>query len=249
MQLYPAIDLLAGKSVRLTQGDYQRVSLSADPLDQVARLNAAGLTRLHLVDLDGARAQQPINQAAIKTIRQHTSAFIELGGGIRNLATMNEYLTAGIDRLVLGSVAITDPEMVEQAIAQFGSRRIVVGIDVRSGKVATNGWLTTTRQNGVDVMQTMQTAGVHTVIVTDIGRDGTMQGPNVDLLRTLQHTIPEINIVASGGVRTLADLTALRTAGIHAAIIGKAWQTGAIDLNKLKELEDDDADQTNYSMP
>lgn len=139
MQLYPAIDLLAGKSVRLTQGDYERVSLSADPLDQVARLNTAGLTHLHLVDLDGARAQQPINQAAITAIRQHTSAFIELGGGIRNLTTMNQYLTAGIDRLVLGSVAITDPDMVAQAVAQFGAQRIVVGIDVRSGKVATNG--------------------------------------------------------------------------------------------------------------
>lgn len=248
MQLYPAIDLLAGKSVRLTQGDYKQVSLSADPLDQVARLNAAGLTHLHLVDLDGARAQQPVNQATIKTIRQHTSAFIELGGGIRNLATMNQYLTAGINRLVLGSVAITDPDLVGHAIAQFGAQRIVVGIDVRAGKVATNGWLTTTRQSAVNVIGAMQANGVQTVIVTDIGRDGTMQGPNVDLLRVLQQTVPKVNVVASGGIRTLADLTALRTAGIHAAIIGKAWQTGAIDLNKLKELEDNDADQTDYSM-
>lgn len=159
MQLYPAIDLLAGKSVRLTRGDYERVSLSADPLDQVARLNAAGLTHLHLVDLDGARAQQPINQAAIKAIRQQTSAFIELGGGIRNLVTMGQYLTAGINRLVLGSVAITDPDLVAQAVTQFGPQRIVVGIDVRSGKVATNGWLTTTQQSAMDVMQTVQTTG------------------------------------------------------------------------------------------
>ncbi|RXT58958.1 1-(5-phosphoribosyl)-5-[(5-phosphoribosylamino)methylideneamino]imidazole-4-carboxamide isomerase [Lacticaseibacillus chiayiensis] len=249
MQLYPAIDLLAGKSVRLTRGDYERVSLSSDPLDQVARLNAAGLTHLHLVDLDGARAQQPINQAAIKAIRQQTSAFIELGGGIRNLVTMGQYLTAGINRLVLGSVAITDPDLVAQAVTQFGPQRIVVGIDVRSGKVATNGWLTTTQQSAMDVMQTVQTTGAQTVIVTDIGRDGTMQGPNVDLLRALQHTVPQLDIAASGGIRTLDDLTALRAAGIHAAIIGKAWQTGAIDLNKLKELEDDDADQTNYSLP
>ncbi|KMO62022.1 1-(5-phosphoribosyl)-5-[(5-phosphoribosylamino)methylideneamino] imidazole-4-carboxamide isomerase, partial [Lacticaseibacillus rhamnosus] len=131
MQLYPAIDLLAGQSVRLTQGDYRQVSLTADPLTQVKNLTAAGLKHLHLVDLDGARSQQPINQAVISMIRQHTPAFIELGGGIRTLAIMDHYLNAGIDRLILGSVAVTNSELVTQAVQKFGADKIAVGIDTR----------------------------------------------------------------------------------------------------------------------
>lgn len=146
MKLYPAIDLLNGKSVRLTQGDYDQVSLTEDPLYQAQRLTDAGFAHLHLVDLDGARAQRPINRTVITRIREQTSAFIELGGGIRTLAAMEIYLTIGIDRLILGSAAVSDPDLVEQAIARFGSNRIAVGIDTRAGKVATNGWLTTSQQ-------------------------------------------------------------------------------------------------------
>ncbi|NVO88873.1 1-(5-phosphoribosyl)-5-[(5-phosphoribosylamino)methylideneamino] imidazole-4-carboxamide isomerase [Lactobacillus rhamnosus] len=249
MQLYPAIDLLAGQSVRLTQGDYRQVSLTADPLTQVKNLTAAGLNHLHLVDLDGARSHQPVNQAVICTIRQHTPAFIELGGGIRTLAIMDHYLNAGIDRLILGSVAVTNPELVTQAVQKFGADKIAVGIDARAGKVATDGWLTTSTQSPTHLMQAMVRRGVTTFIVTDIGRDGMMKGPNVALLAMLHQTVPNVNIVASGGVHTLADLTALQTAGIQAAVIGKAWQTGSFPLNKLKELEDNDADKTHYSMP
>ncbi len=249
MQLYPAIDLLAGQSVRLTQGDYRQVSLTADPLTQVKNLTATGLKHLHLVDLDGARSQQPINQAVISTIRQHTPAFIELGGGIRTLAIMDHYLNAGIDRLILGSVAVTNPELVTQAVQKFGADKIAVGIDARAGKVATDGWLTTSTQSPTHLMQAMVRRGVTTFIVTDIGRDGMMKGPNVALLAMLHQNVPNVNIVASGGVHTLADLTALQTAGIQAAVIGKAWQTGSFPLNKLKQLEDNDADKTHYSMP
>ena len=203
MKLYPAIDLLNGKSVRLTQGDYDQVSLTEDPLYQAQRLTDAGFAHLHLVDLDGARAQRPINRTVITRIREQTSAFIELGGGIRTLAAMEIYLTIGIDRLILGSAAVSDPDLVEQAIARFGSNRIAVGIDTRAGKVATNGWLTTSQQTANALLTAM----------------------------------PQATIIASGGISSLADLHRLQTAGIQAAIIGKAWQTGAIELAMLKQME------------
>ncbi|MDN6609516.1 MAG: HisA/HisF-related TIM barrel protein, partial [Lacticaseibacillus paracasei] len=168
MKLYPAIDLLNGKSVRLTQGDYDQVSLTEDPLYQEQRLTDAGFAHLHLVDLDGARAQRPINRTVITRIREQTSAFIELGGGIRTLPAMEIYLTIGIDRLILGSAAVSDPDLVEQAIARFGSNRIAVGIDTRAGKVATNGWLTTSQQTANALLTAMQQRGVTTFIVTDI---------------------------------------------------------------------------------
>jgi phosphoribosylformimino-5-aminoimidazole carboxamide ribotide isomerase len=150
---------------------------------------------------------------------------------------MEIYLTIGIDRLILGSAAVSDPDLVEQAIARFGSNRIAVGIDTRAGKVATNGWLTTSQQTANALLTAMQQRGVTTFIVTDIAKDGMMQGPNAQLLADLQQAMPQATIIASGGVSSLADLRRLQTAGIQAAIIGKAWQTGAIELAMLKQME------------
>ncbi|MFD1485689.1 1-(5-phosphoribosyl)-5-[(5-phosphoribosylamino)methylideneamino]imidazole-4-carboxamide isomerase [Lacticaseibacillus baoqingensis] len=238
MQLFPAIDLLNGQSVRLFQGDYAQVStINTDPLVQAQKIQQAGLTNLHLVDLDGAKAGQPQNLETITRLRQNTDLFIEVGGGIRSLKTIRQYLDLGIDRVILGSIALKAPELVKQALAEFGADQIVIGIDAKNDRVATEGWLETSTTSTADLVATMAEAGAATFIVTDIAKDGTLAGPNVAMLRRLHEQFPALIFVASGGMRTPADLVALQTAGIEHAIIGKALAAGSITLAQLKALE------------
>lgn len=235
--IFPAIDLRNGQSVRLYQGDYNKETvINSDPISQAQRIQAAGLTHLHLVDLDGAKSGKPINLDIITALRQNTQLFIELGGGIRSLAQIKQYLSLGINRVIIGSAALTHPELVTEAVAQFGAESIVVGVDGRQEQVATDGWLTASSTTFSEIIQAMQAVGVINFIVTDIERDGTLSGPNIALLSRLQQKFPETNIIASGGISTITDIEDLQTAGIKDIIVGRALYDGNVTLSALKEV-------------
>lgn len=235
--IFPAIDLRNGQSVRLYQGDYNKETvINSDPISQAQQIQAAGLTHLHLVDLDGAKSGKPINLDIITALRQNTQLFIELGGGIRSLAQIKQYLSLGINRVIIGSAALTHPELVTEAVAQFGAESIVVGVDGRQEHVATDGWLTASSTTFSEIIQAMQAVGVINFIVTDIERDGTLSGPNIALLSRLQQKFPETNIIASGGISTITDIEDLQTAGIKDIIVGRALYDGNVTLSALKEV-------------
>jgi len=235
--IFPAIDLRNGQSVRLYQGNYNKETvINSNPITQAQQIQAAGLTHLHLVDLDGAKSGRPINLDIITALRQNTTLFIELGGGIRSLAQIQQYLSLGINRVIIGSAALTHPELVTEAVAQFGAESIVVGVDGRQEQVATDGWLTASSTTFSEIIQAMQAVGVINFIVTDIERDGTLSGPNIALLSRLQQKFPETNIIASGGISTIKDIEDLQTAGIKDIIVGRALYDGDVTLPALKEV-------------
>ncbi|MTV81685.1 1-(5-phosphoribosyl)-5-[(5-phosphoribosylamino)methylideneamino]imidazole-4-carboxamide isomerase [Secundilactobacillus folii] len=237
MEIIPAIDLKDQQSVRLYQGDFQQTTLiSADPVAQAEAIEAAGLKRMHLVDLDGAKSGRPVNRKLIQQICAATNLKVEVGGGIRTLAQINSYLTSGVNRVILGSVALTDPKLVQAAIKQFGNDQIVVGIDGKEGKVAIAGWLKESNVDMQTLMASMVAIGVVNFIVTDISKDGTLSGPNIQLLSDLQAAFPETEVIASGGVTTVADLKGLANAGLKAAIVGRAMATGDLPLRTLAEV-------------
>jgi len=237
MEIIPAIDLRNQQSVRLYQGDFDQTTLIAqDPLKQAKQIEAAGLKRLHLVDLDGAKSGRPVNRELIKQICAETSLKVEVGGGIRTLSQINGYLTSGVSRVILGSAALTDPKLVQEAVNQFGNDQVVVGIDGKDGKVAISGWLEESDVSMNTLMTSMVAVGVVNFVVTDITKDGTLSGPNVDLLGKLQKAFPTTEVIASGGVTTVADLEKLADAGIKSAIVGRAMATGDLPLRTLAEV-------------
>lgn len=237
MQIIPAIDLKNQESVRLYQGDFNKTTLiSESPVSQALAIEKAGLTNLHLVDLDGAKTGRPVNRSVIQQICEQTHLSVEVGGGIRSLSQINAYLTSGVSRVILGSAALNDPKLVQSAIRQFGTDQIVVGIDGKAGLVAVSGWLEQSTVKMSELMASMIAFGVKTFIVTDISRDGTMSGPNVDQLSRLQTQFKTATIIASGGIRNVADLNELADSGIRAAIIGRAMATGDLSLATLAEV-------------
>lgn len=236
--ILPAIDLHNGQSVRLYQGDYQQVTLiNKDPVIQAENIYATGVHQLHLVDLDGAKSGQVENYLIIKKIRQKFQGFLELGGGIRDQKTAKTYLDMGIDRVIIGSAALEDPDMVKELLQQYGAERIVIGVDGKDGKVAVNGWLEQSDVSMEQLIKEMINYGAKSFIVTDVKRDGTMEGPNLDLLMKLTQKLPQANIVASGGVRDLKDLHNLKALGIRDVIIGKALYEKTITLENIAEVE------------
>ncbi|MDN6967318.1 1-(5-phosphoribosyl)-5-[(5-phosphoribosylamino)methylideneamino]imidazole-4-carboxamide isomerase [Oenococcus sp. UCMA 17063] len=235
--IFPAIDLHAGRSVRLYQGDLNRATLvNPDPVAQAQQINAAGLHQLHLVDLDGAMTGQPENYPTISAIRTAFNGMLELGGGIRNYELATRYLKLGIDRLILGSTALTNPALVKRLLAEFGGDRIVIGIDGQNGYVAINGWLDQSQMKMSRLMKLMFASGAKNFIVTDVARDGTMQGPNLELYRALHVKLPIANLIASGGIRNLLDIQTLQELGLSDIIIGKALAVGTITLVDLAEV-------------
>lgn len=237
MQIIPAIDLKNQQSVRLYQGDFQQTTvISKSPLQQALAIDSAGLKNLHLVDLDGAKSGRPVNRSLIEQICAQTDLKVEVGGGIRSLSQINTYLTSGVNRVILGSAALNNPKLVQQAIEQFGADQIVVGIDGKDGRVAVSGWLEQSSVEMGELMASMVAFGVNTFVVTDISRDGTMTGPNTAQLSSLQAKSPQVTVVASGGIRNVSDLEDLQTAGIKAAIVGKAMATGDLPLDVLAEV-------------
>ena len=230
MILYPAIDLKDGQCVRLLRGEMSAATVFGDdPAAQAAKFVAAGCDWLHLVDLNGAFAGTPVNAAAVEAILAHVNVPCQLGGGIRDMATIEMWLTKGLARVILGTVAVENPDLVRQAARAFPGQ-VAVGIDARKGFVATKGWATETKVQATDLARSFEDAGVAALIYTDIDRDGAMQGPNIEATEALSRAV-SIPIIASGGVSTMADLLALRDTGcIAGAISGRALYDGAIDL-------------------
>ncbi|MBR2622248.1 MAG: 1-(5-phosphoribosyl)-5-[Clostridia bacterium] len=235
MLIFPAIDLYDGKAVRLYKGDYQNMTVySDDPLSVALDFVSAGATCIHMVDLEGARDGTTPNLAIVRDIANKTPLFTEIGGGIRSMETVRAYLDAGVDRVILGTAAVTNPDFLKQALAEYGER-IAVGVDIKDGKVAIKGWLETAEDDALTFCEKMQALGVKTIISTDISKDGAMMGANHELYRTLSERF-DLQIVASGGVSSLDDVKKLRALDLYGAIIGKAYYTGAIDLNEAIEV-------------
>jgi len=232
MILYPAIDLKDGNCVRLLRGDMQAATVfGTDPAAQARAFQDAGAEWLHLVDLNGAFAGEPVNAAAVEAILTATDIPCQLGGGIRDMATIKMWLSKGLRRVILGTVAVEDPDLVRSAARAFPGQ-VAVGIDARQGRVATKGWAHETDMQATDLARSFQDAGVAAIIYTDIDRDGAMGGPNIPATADLARAV-SVPVIASGGVATLADLTALRDTGVIAgAISGRALYDGAIDLTQ-----------------
>ena len=229
MDLFPAIDLRGGKAVRLYQGDYDRMTVyNADPAAQARAFVEAGAKFLHVVDLDGAKDNTTANMDTIAAIAKQGGLYMEVGGGIRDEERIRRYLDLGVDRCILGTVAVKNFRFAADMAQKYGDK-IAVGVDMKDGFVAVNGWKEVTPEPGVDFCRRCAAAGVRAVIATDISRDGTLQGTNMDLYRELL-TIPGLRVTASGGIAAMAELETLQGMGCHAAILGKSIYTGAIDL-------------------
>jgi phosphoribosylformimino-5-aminoimidazole carboxamide ribotide isomerase len=232
MEVIPAIDLLDGKCVRLYQGDYNQSEVfNDDPVAVAQQWVEQGATRLHLVDLDGAKAGYPVNLAAIRAIVEAVSVPVEVGGGLRDRQSVSDLLATGVRWAILGTVAVEKPELVSELCAEFPGQ-IIVGIDARDGKVATKGWLETSEVLATDLSDRMAKLGAAAIIYTDIHRDGTLQGPNLEALRELASVV-DIPVIASGGVSSITDLLsllALEPQGVTGAIVGRAIYTGDVSL-------------------
>ena len=230
MNIIPAIDLIGGKAVRLVKGDYNKVTVySDDPAAVAESFEKAGAKYLHVVDLDGAKDGTTANFETIKEIISRTSLSVEVGGGIRSLERVKKYIDVGVDRVIIGTAAVTDPDFLEEAVRLYGEK-IVVGVDIKDGFVAIKGWLEVSAISCNDFCKKLQTLGVKTVICTDISKDGMMSGTNRELYRELYDKF-ELNIIASGGVSSMEDVAVLSNMGIFGAIVGKAIYTGAIELS------------------
>ncbi|MEY3928923.1 MAG: 1-(5-phosphoribosyl)-5-[(5-phosphoribosylamino)methylideneamino]imidazole-4-carboxamide isomerase [Cyanobacteriota bacterium] len=234
MQIIPAIDLLDGQCVRLHQGDYDQVTrFSSDPVAQALDWQRQGAERLHLVDLDGARTGQPVNDQVIKAITAALSIPVQLGGGVRTAERAEELLAGGLDRVILGTVAIEKPDLVD-ALASRHPGRVVVGIDAKDGLVATRGWIETSTVQATDLARRFAASGVAAIISTDIATDGTLAGPNLEALRAMAEA-SSVPVIASGGIGTLEDILSLLTIaplGVNGVIVGRALYDGTVNLGE-----------------
>lgn len=235
MQIFPAIDLRGGQVVRLFQGDYDQMTVYGnDPAAQAAAFSKAGAEFLHVVDLDGAKDGTLANYASIEAIASRGDLYVEVGGGIRTQERIEKYLSLGVGRCILGTIAVQDFDFTARMAKTYGSR-IAVGVDARDGYVAINGWKELSTEKGVDFCRRLFDAGVQSVIYTDISRDGAMQGTNMEVYEELRK-IKGLQITASGGISSLNELEKLNEMGIDAAILGKSLYTGAIDLTRAVNL-------------
>ena len=234
MILFPAIDLYDGKSVRLYKGDYQNMTVySEEPIAVAKDFVRKGATHIHMVDLEGAKDGTTPNLSIVAGVARETNLFIEVGGGVRNMETVEKYLDIGVSRVILGTAAVTDEAFLRCAAAAYPGK-IAVSADIRDGKIAIKGWMETSDMTLDTFLETMEAIGIRNVICTDISRDGAMRGTNLELYRTLSGKY-HMDITASGGVSTMDDIEQLRNMGLYGAIIGKAYYTGAIDLEKALE--------------
>ena len=235
MLIFPAIDLYEGEAVRLYKGDYnQKTVYSTDPVSVAEDFKKQGATHIHLVDLEGAKTGETPNFETVCRIKAETGLFCEIGGGIRDMAVIDRYISAGLDRVILGTAAVTNPGFVAEAVQKYGEK-IAVGVDIKDGFVAIKGWTQNSDANAFDFCEKMQKIGVQTIICTDISKDGAMVGTNRELYRELSERFA-IQIVASGGVSSIDDVAALRKMELYGAIIGKAYYTGAISLAEAVEV-------------
>lgn len=235
IEIIPAIDIIGGQCVRLTQGDYsQRTVYSSDPVEIAKSYEAIGIRRLHVVDLDGAKAAAPQNLDTLRKIATATKLDIQYGGGIKSGEALEAVLAAGANRAICGSVAITAPDRFEGWLAAYGAEHIILGADTKAGKVAINGWQESTETDVQTIVRQFAECGLRQVICTDISRDGMLEGPNFDLYTTLESEFPEVDITVSGGISSLDDIVRLDDMGLRSVIVGKAIYEGRITLKDLE---------------
>ena len=233
MELIPAIDIIEGKCVRLTKGDYDTKKVYGDPLEMARRFEDMGLRRLHVVDLDGAKSKHVVNLATLKAITSQTSLIVDFGGGVKTDEDLEKAFEAGAAMVTAGSIAITEPERYLGWLAKYGAERLILGADVRNGRISINGWKEDSDVLLEDFLLRYMQAGTKNVLCTEISRDGTLAGPAIDLYSSIMRRYPLCHLIASGGVGSTEDILALEAAGIPAVVFGKAYYEGHIDLEKL----------------
>ena len=238
MKIFPAIDLFGGKAVRLYKGDYNAMTVYSDnPVEIALDFKAQGAKYMHVVDLEGAKTGDTPNLETIKKLVSATDMFVEVGGGIRSMAVIEKYVTVGVNRVILGTAAVTDSEFLKEAVARYGDK-IAVGVDIKDGVVAIKGWTEKSQLDAFEFCKYLQSIGVKTVICTDISKDGAMQGANYDLYKKLNSQL-KMDIIASGGVSDIEGIKILADNNLYGAIIGKAYYTRAISLRETIEVAND----------
>jgi phosphoribosylformimino-5-aminoimidazole carboxamide ribotide isomerase len=234
IELIPAIDLIDGKCVRLTQGDYDSKKIyNENPLEVAKMFEDYGLRRLHVVDLDGAREGRIVHYRVLERLATHTSLVIDFGGGLKSEDDLEIAFNSGARMVTGGSIAVKDPDNFVSWVKKYGSQKIILGADGKNGKIAIDGWQSTTEKELIPFIEYYHRQGIQKVICTDINRDGMLQGPAIDLYRAIREALPEIYLIASGGIGTINDIEALEAAGIPAVIFGKAIYEGRIQLKDL----------------
>lgn len=234
IELIPAIDIIDGKCVRLTKGDYaQKKVYNEDPVAQAHEFEQLGFKRLHVVDLDGAKSKHVVNDAVLRIITANTGLVVDFGGGIKTDADIEKAFDAGAAMVTAGSIAVTNSRLFMDWLQQYGADRMILGADVRNGKVSINGWQEDSTEELLPFLEKYVKAGVKNVLCTEISKDGTLQGPATDLYKQIMREYPQLHLIASGGVSSSSDIINLELAGIPAAVFGKAWYEGKINLKEL----------------
>ena len=233
IELIPAIDIINGQCVRLTKGDYDQKTIYGEPLDMALEFERIGFQRLHVVDLDGAKSKHIVNETVLRSLATETHLIIDFGGGIKTDEDIEKAFANGAKMVTVGSIAVTQPELFMGWLEKYGAERMILGADVRNGKISINGWKEDSEEDLLPFLKKYVEAGVRNVLCTEISKDGTLAGPAIDLYKRVMDAYPELHLIASGGVSNIADIEALDTAGIPAVVFGKAIYEGKIDLREL----------------
>jgi phosphoribosylformimino-5-aminoimidazole carboxamide ribotide isomerase len=233
LELIPAIDIINGQCVRLTKGDYDQKTVYGKPLDMALEFERIGFKRLHVVDLDGAKSKHIVNSSVLRDITTETNLIVDFGGGIKTDEDIEKAFASGASMVTVGSIAVTQPELFIGWLRKYGAERMILGADVRHGKISINGWKEDSDEDLLPFLRKYIDAGVRNVLCTEISKDGTLAGPAIDLYSEVMAAYPDLHLIASGGVSSLDDIRALDAAGIPAVVFGKAIYEGRIDLNEL----------------
>ena len=236
IELIPAIDIIEGQCVRLTKGDYDQKTVYGEPLDMALEFERIGFKRLHVVDLDVAKSKHIVNENVLKAITSATSLTVDFGGGIKTDEDIEKAFAAGAAMVTVGSVAVTNPDLFMGWLEKFGAERMILGADVRHGKISINGWKEDSGEDLLPFLQKYVDVGVRNVLCTEISKDGTLAGPAVELYKDIMDAYPQLHLIASGGVSSKEDIEALDAAGIPAVVFGKAIYEGRIDLREIRNL-------------
>ena len=237
IELIPAIDIIGGQCVRLTKGDYDQKTVYSDsPATMAKEFEALGFQRLHVVDLDGAKSKHIVNDVVLKAITTETNLIVDFGGGIKTNEDIEKAFASGASMVTIGSIAVTQPELFMGWLSTYGAERIILGADVRHGKISINGWKEDSSEDFLPFLRKYVDAGVKNVLCTEISKDGTLAGPAIDLYQRIMEAYPELHLIASGGVSSKEDIEALDAAGIPAVVFGKAIYEGRIDLREVRSL-------------
>ena len=233
IELIPAIDIIDGKCVRLTKGDYDQKTVYGNPIDMAKEFERIGYTRLHVVDLDGAKSKHIVNDAVLSAITTETNLTVDFGGGIKTDEDLEKAFAAGASMVTVGSIAVTNPDLFMGWLEKYGAEKMILGADVRHGKMSINGWKEDSDEDLLSFLEKYVNAGVKNVLCTEISKDGTLSGPAIDLYRQVMDAYPALHLIASGGVSSKEDIIALDAAGIPAVVFGKAIYEGKINLKEL----------------